>query len=617
VPTGPRRCVAALLATASLSIVVLSPRPLSAAEVAGQVRGFDDAEPLPGVAIVVMDRLGQAAAGTTDAQGSYRVQGVDPGLQRVRARPSPELNRIGAWYDDRYFFCGAELLQVEVDDVILGVDFELPAGGFIHGEVYAPGGPVAGATVTGSGLDWFNSSLQRSAVTDELGAFRISGLDSVIVGDEPQPGSYRLSVQRTGEAALYFGDTWDPELSHALSASRGEDTEASFYYPEPAVVRGRVLDSSGAAVAAAQVSLYLEPSGGLRVAATDAAGQFEFQDVFAGAVSLVAEAEGLARTWFPAAATTGGTEPLSLLPGQDLDLDLVLAAEARLNVAIAGLAGPGARLVVVDSDTGAQLTALTLAAEAQQDLAIGRLPSRSVVVSVQPASDSLLTPASSVAVLVPGESVPVSIDLSPGTQLLASVRRRGGLPLRGAELLVTDADDSEVVLGRARSDGEGRFDVRGLPAGREVRVQFALHTFCAGDPTSVERWWPEARTAAAAEVIRLEQGAALDLGEVLLAPDADADKMDDIWELAWGLNPRIADGAQDPDGDGLSNLAEYRAHSDPRDPPSGGAGCAVASSARLSPLVALSLLLCSICRIRVRRPRWCRIEHQTPWSEER
>jgi hypothetical protein len=33
--------------------------------------------------------------------------------------------------------------------------------------------------------------------------------------------------------------------------------------------------------------------------------------------------------------------------------------------------------------------------------------------------------------------------------------------------------------------------------------------------------------------------------------------------------------------------------------------------------VALSLLLCSICRIRVRRPRWCRIEHQTPWSEER
>jgi hypothetical protein len=596
----------------------LLPAVLVAAEVSGQVHGFDDGEPLAGVTILVMDRLGQAAVGTTDAQGSYRVQGIDPGLQRVRARPSADLNRIGAWYDDRYFFCGADLLQVGAADEVTGVDFELPAGGFIEGEVHGAGGPVAGATVTASGLDLFNASLQRSALTDELGGFRISGLDSVILGELPQPGSYRLSVKRAGEAALYFGDTWDADTSPVVLASRGQDTAASFQYPEAAAVRGLVLDSSGAAVAAAQVSLHLETSGGLRVATADAAGEFAFEDVFAGAVTLVAEAEGLARTWFPAAAVRSEAELVSLLPGQDVDLHLVLAPEARLSVAVAGLGEPGARLVVVDSDTGSQLSAVTLADEAEQQVELGSLPGRSVAVSVQPAGDSLLaSPSSAAASLVMGESAAVSIALSPGAQLLASVRRRGGLPLRGAELLVTDANDSEVVLGSARSDGEGRFDVRGLPAGQDVRVRFALHTFCTGDPTSVERWWPEARSAPAAEVIRLEQGTTLDLGEVLLAPDADADRMDDIWEFAWGLNPHLADGGLDPDGDGLSNLEEYRGHSDPWDHPSGAAGCALSAHARLSPLAALSLLLGSICRIRVRRDRGCRIRHHEPRSEER
>ena len=48
--------------------------------------------------------------------------------------------------------------------------------------------------------------------------------------------------------------------------------------------------------------------------------------------------------------------------------------------------------------------------------------------------------------------------------------------------------------------------------------------------------------------------------------DNDGDDMADDWELAHGLNPQDpTDGAGDADHDGVSNLAEYLAGSDPND----------------------------------------------------
>ncbi len=43
-----------------------------------------------------------------------------------------------------------------------------------------------------------------------------------------------------------------------------------------------------------------------------------------------------------------------------------------------------------------------------------------------------------------------------------------------------------------------------------------------------------------------------------LFADGDADGMDDIWELAHGLNPTVDDRYDDRDGDGVSNIREYR-----------------------------------------------------------
>jgi hypothetical protein len=46
--------------------------------------------------------------------------------------------------------------------------------------------------------------------------------------------------------------------------------------------------------------------------------------------------------------------------------------------------------------------------------------------------------------------------------------------------------------------------------------------------------------------------------------DVDDDQMLDEWETAFGLDATVADGALDPDGDGLNNLQEYQAGTHPR-----------------------------------------------------
>ncbi|WP_193210832.1 hypothetical protein [Luteolibacter marinus] len=47
-------------------------------------------------------------------------------------------------------------------------------------------------------------------------------------------------------------------------------------------------------------------------------------------------------------------------------------------------------------------------------------------------------------------------------------------------------------------------------------------------------------------------------------PDGDGDGMPDGWEIDHGLDPDVADGHEDPDGDGADSRSEYVAGTDPR-----------------------------------------------------
>jgi len=52
---------------------------------------------------------------------------------------------------------------------------------------------------------------------------------------------------------------------------------------------------------------------------------------------------------------------------------------------------------------------------------------------------------------------------------------------------------------------------------------------------------------------------------IAMARDRDHDHMRDRWEKKHGLSTHRANGHRDRDHDGLSNLGEFRAHTDPQD----------------------------------------------------
>jgi hypothetical protein len=570
------------------------------AEVSGRVTGYLDDSALEGVQILVMDRLGQAAATITASDGSYTVSGVDPGMQRVRALPPNDLNRIGAWYSDQYFFCSADPLVLIAQEEVSGIDFALPEGGAIVGVVRAQGVPVEGATVTANGLDFFNSSLRRSAVTDAQGQFRIVGLDSIVLGGEVQPGSYRLSTQRAGEASWFYPGSFDVKNAGAVAVFRGDETTADLDLGPAALLRGRVLDEQGEPVADARISLHL--AGALRVQASNEQGVFEFSEIVGGEVHVSVTAPGMAGLWYPAAAVQGAAESLSLQPGEELELEVSLVPESRLDLQIEGALDAGLRVVVVDSESGSELVATTLSEPTAptSQLSFFGLPARTVFVQVTPNASSLLVASASEPMLLQeGQVHSVDLVVERGGQLLATVRRRGGEPLRGARAELYAVGSPDRLIGSARSDGEGRLNLRGIPPG-EVLVRFSLETFCAGDPTSVPRWWPESRSIELASSVAVEAGGSHDLGEVLLPADGDADGMDDLWELAWGLDPLLDDAQEDPDSDGLSNLEEYLSHSDPLRRAYAASGCHYGGLDSKGPVLVPLLLLMGICRIRGR-----------------
>lgn len=526
----------------------------------GRVVGFPDSAPLANVQVLAIDRSGAAAAATTDAAGEYRIEDVDPGWVRLRARPSPDANRIGAYFEDEFFFCSATELRADQDPS--GIDFELPEGGHIAGRVLdSQGIGISGAAVSARGLDFYNQFLVRNAQTDGDGGFALSGLDSISVDGVPVPGLYLVSASAAGEPPAYAGARWTQSEAVPVPASRGETTELNVHIPAPTDVAGRILDEAGAPVEGATITARAAGRIG-GDATTDADGEFLLSGIAGAEVRVHVSAPGFAVSWGGADAETD-LAPVRIDGMAQVDVgDIVLHPAAVLDVRVVG--ADGSRVHVLREPDGA-LLARGIAANDAEPASFNRLASGPARVQVFPPQGSVYVATASEPIEL-GATVELEIEPPVGAFIDGSVERREGAPLRGARVEFQRLSGGEGTLDAAAvsSDGDGRYRLGPVPAG-EGLLLLSWAPFCSGDPGRVETFAPSGRSAvdAQAEVLTLTSGETIELDPVLLPLDADRDGMDDAWELLWGLDPTRPDATGDPDGDGQPNLAEYLNRTDP------------------------------------------------------
>jgi len=190
-----------------------------------------------------------SVVGLTDAAGRYRLAGVVPGHQKIRA------------YDLKH---AAASREVELAAGENHLDLELPDPKVIHGRVLGPDGkPAAGATVK------LEMSVARAAVTAADGTFRLS---------TPGCTNGELTVQAAGLSSAEV----------AINCGPG----ALEIHLSPGTIAGRLLGLPSPAGTKIYATAFFMREPASVEAVADAAGRFRLPGLAPGTWSLAADQGG-------------------------------------------------------------------------------------------------------------------------------------------------------------------------------------------------------------------------------------------------------------------------------------------------------------------------------------
>ncbi len=406
--------------------------------------------PIAGVGVVVLGAAqGISLQAGTDAGGRYRVGGLDAGEYRVTAFSDAHLLDLA----------GKSVQVPATGDVVL--DIVLETGLAIEGTVVGPAGePVAGARVSASPervrADKARSGSGRDAKSGPDGRFSLSGLAE---------GTFALRASGPNGGAY---------TSARLEGVEAGATGVRVVLGLGGTIEGLVHDgATGAPVPSAGVDLggEVDPGAGgaeRRAAKEEATwsrtktgedGVFRFDGVAPGVYRITARAADRA---------PGEVGGVLVTAGGSARVDVILEAGAEVAGRVVALPGrvPVAGASVRDATRGSGSVSVKGdgAGGAPTDDA-GRFVLRGVAAGRRRiAATAPSRPPGEAPVDVPasGGRVEVEIVLPAGGAIEGRVLDATGAPRAGA---VVSAFSAEVA-GKAEVDADGRYAIRGLPAGQ-------------------------------------------------------------------------------------------------------------------------------------------------------
>ena len=170
----------------------------------------------------------------------------------------------------------------------------------------------------------------------------------------------------------------------------------------------------------------------------------------------------------------------------------------------------------------------------------------------------------------------LEIELTPSSRMYGLVVDGAGTPVYGAEVYASN--DGETL--RDTTSADGSYELWGLYEG-DWTVQVSYQNLCPQDPSFVTIHYPNIPDVRLSEPFFAAENTQTEHNFVM-PNDNDFDGMSDEWERDVGLDPTQNDAMEDPDDDGISNLDEYYAQSNPFDIQE-GCSCSKANAALLLP----------------------------------
>jgi hypothetical protein len=479
--------------------------PERPALIAGRV--LDAATGLPMVRSVVRltaPELPGGRAVVTDGEGAFEFGGLPPGRYTVTARKT---GYIALSYGQRRPLQPGTPLQLAAGQSLRGVDLSLPRGSVISGVILDElGNPLPATAVRVLRYEYAEGARQLvragTAETDDRGYYRVWGLNpgeyyvSAVArnpdlrggrggGGSPAPDA---SEPPEGYAPTYYPGVPSPQEAAPVSVGLGAEAENITFgalLVRTARVTGRLLDADPSPAPNGNVTLLPEgqtgrgplgPSYGARIGRD---GRFTIENVPPGRYLLRAVGGNGANRQF-------GVQPLTLVGGEVHDLVVVLTPGATLT----GTVTLGAPRSDAPPNVGDfRITAPALEPGGPNAAGDARADGTFTLRGIQPGLHWIRAQAPSgwmlESVVVEGrETIDTPLELRGG-QTIANVRI--GFTNRVSELngAVTDtlgapATEYTVLafagdpalwrpqsrqIATARPDQNGRFQIRGLPAG--------------------------------------------------------------------------------------------------------------------------------------------------------